>query len=1388
MSERNPFPGLRPFEFDEDELFFGREEQYEQMVGKLSEMRFLAVVGTSGSGKSSLVKAGLLPALDGGMMSDCCNWRVAMFRPKEDPIRELALALNHRRVFGDRSKENGSSLFKMTEAIDWAQLCSRLSDEAKDHVNNPSGRVLGVLPPSKREVIHDVARGVDVDESKSEFVQTFNDVLKTRNLYQPKDFMRVRIKGDAKALLSKGQNNLTASEIERLNRLLLEAAYPQEIAKNGEMQAQITEVTLRRGDLGLVEAAREAKMSPGESLLVVVDQFEELFRYAKISERSPHGNQAAKFVKLLLEAKSQRDIPIYVVLTMRSDYLGDCAAFWDLPEAINEGQYLIPRLTRDQRREAIEGPVKTRGVEIQAQLVNRLLNDTGDNPDQLPILQHALMRTWDNWEKEEQPDKPIDIHHYEAIGRMDEALSRHADEAFKELKTQDRERIAEKLFKCLTEKGTSNRETRRAAELKVIRAVTKARRKDIVEVIDIFRQEDRSFLTPPLRRPIKGDTSIDIAHESLIRNWTKLKVWVEEEARSASFYRRLVETAKLYSEGGAGLLTDLEVDYATKWLKRESPNVVWASRYHCDLEITQAGHSEPISEELRRIRDKKTFDDAMAFLETSRMACGKANEDKKKRRRKQLRLAQVVAGVFILAFVVCFFLFRWARAEEEVSKLLIYASNINSARNEFDRGDFARNYQLLGTLSSKDYDHLRGFEWYFSNRPNLALYQLGQSDSVLSVGFVSNAHQLASATADGNVTVWDTNTGGELKRYRLADGPSLAEQPSKVVFSPDGRVVATVDSTQREAKLWNMAEGQKIMDLNGSDPAERLGGESSQAYDSRMNVQALTISPDGTFLVLSLARRDQHNSKTSKNIIQIWDTNTYKLVRQQPDNHADAHLALAVSHDRKTLAIGISDGNVELWNAEDLTTAKVLHESRFRGDIMGPELGNNGVTTVAFSPDGKMLASGRANGSINIWNAGSNPEMKSFLAHPKSITSMMFSRDGKMLATASTNGSVKLWRADCLSFVSAGPSTASTNSEFQKCAETPILTGHSDSIQSVTFLSESNRLATGSADKTVGLWDTNKKTETLTVDFPKSFDQPSLVKFSAYGNILGAVSQSRLVGFWDAATMKEISFVGPDGKARINNFTSIAFSQSGKLLATRDRQGTITLWDAISRTQIGTLENAPASDNGNEFLMEFSNIRERLATWSPKDGITTYDTRTLKKISTVALESKNVFVVTAFSPDLRFLAAGDLNGSVLLWDTASGKQRKPLDAHSGPVVSIAFSADSQRLAAAYADNTVQIWNTTKRNSVVLKGHTSPVQAMAFSPDGKRLATGSWDASVKIWDTDVSHWDKTVDMWHRTQNQQQLLTLQEQVPIRSVAFSRDGKTLAVATADNKIKLW
>ena len=316
-----------------------------------------------------------------------------------------------------------------------------------------------------------------------------------------------------------------------------------------------------------------------------------MFRFKQLIEEENSKEDAAAFVKLLLEAVGQKnEKKIYVVLTMRSDFLGDCSQFFELPEAINNGQYLIPRMTRDERREAISGPVAVGQGTISEPLVNQLLNDVGDNPDQLPILQHALMRTWDHW-LSHRNGKPIDIPDYNAIGGMAEALSRHADEAYAEL-DDGQKAIAEKLFKGLTEKGTDNREIRRPMEVQEICELTGADEAAVIAVIEVFRREGRSFLMPPPTDALTGATVhlnreslIDISHESLIRNWERLKTWVDEEARSARIYRRLAETAVLHKEGGAGLWRDPDLGVALTWREQSNPNQVWARRYHPEFPL-----------------------------------------------------------------------------------------------------------------------------------------------------------------------------------------------------------------------------------------------------------------------------------------------------------------------------------------------------------------------------------------------------------------------------------------------------------------------------------------------------------------------------------------------------------------------------------------------------------------------------------------------------------------------------------------------------------------------------------------------------------------------------------------------------------------------------------
>ena len=289
---------------------------------------------------------------------------------------------------------------------------------------------------------------------------------------------------------------------------------------------------MRRGPLGLIEALREQPLPENTNLLLVVDQFEEIFRYREHQER----DEADAFVALLLHSVQNSEFPVYIVISMRSDFLGDCALFPGLPEALNDSQFLTPRLNREQRRLAITGPSKVCGGEVEPALVTRLLNDMGADPDQLPVLQHALMRLWTDADK--RGDKPVllKLNDYEILGGWENTLSNHADEAFAELDKQQ-QTIAEIMFRALTERSGPRRDTRRPVSLQTVAGIAGVDMEQVIPVIEVFRRADRSFVMPPEGHPLTAETVIDISHESLIRQWQRMKEWVEKEARSAEQLR-----------------------------------------------------------------------------------------------------------------------------------------------------------------------------------------------------------------------------------------------------------------------------------------------------------------------------------------------------------------------------------------------------------------------------------------------------------------------------------------------------------------------------------------------------------------------------------------------------------------------------------------------------------------------------------------------------------------------------------------------------------------------------------------------------------------------------------------------------------------------------------
>jgi energy-coupling factor transporter ATP-binding protein EcfA2 len=438
----NPFPGIRSYEISESHLFFGRESQVNELESKVMQSRFLAIVGSSGCGKSSLIKAGLIPGLINKHLSGSrSTFKMYTFRPADDPLTNLALALS-------------------------------------DEFNAP-------------------------------------------------DLIR--------------------------NQLLTD--------KNGLVQVLT----------GL--------LPENQAALIYIDQFEELFRFKKSTNLAQSFEEAKLFIASVEHAVHQQNLPVYIILSMRTDFLDECTEFRGLSELINDGYYLVPRMNNEERKKAILGPVRGSGYEITDELIELLLNDVGEDPDQLPIMQHALMRTWDYWTMNRIGNQPIGVEHYRAIGTMKEALSIHLEEIYSDLKDEKSKSHAEKIFKALTDLTKEARGTRRPTPLWEICTLTGAREDEIIRIIDQFRSPGCAFLMPSAHISLDGNSMIDISHESIMRVWGRLKKWVEEEGESAQLYLRLSKSAELYQEGKSGLWVNPELQLALQWKELNRPNMTWAARY-----------------------------------------------------------------------------------------------------------------------------------------------------------------------------------------------------------------------------------------------------------------------------------------------------------------------------------------------------------------------------------------------------------------------------------------------------------------------------------------------------------------------------------------------------------------------------------------------------------------------------------------------------------------------------------------------------------------------------------------------------------------------------------------------------------------------------------------
>jgi hypothetical protein len=368
---------------------------------------------------------------------------------------------------------------------------------------------------------------------------------------------------------------------------------------------------LNRSSFGISEALAETKGLTGKSLVLLIDQFEELFRYAAAASAGsgPSGDEvrardeATQFVQLLLEASRAPANKIHVMLTMRSDFIGDCARFHGLPEAVSAAQFLVPSLTRDQLDDVIRQPVEKAGATIDPELVERILNDCSTETDQLPVLQHCLSRLWEQAGKEpaanaatsdaataaqqtgsgHEANRRLTLTHYRAIGEFADALSQHADEILADLPGPTLQLAVEQTFSALSELDKEGRAIRRALRFSQLVEETGVDEAAVRQVLDRFRADDCSFLTPPRFEvnELTATTRIDVGHEALLRRWEKVSGrgaelgWLRAEQQAGERYRGLLAMA----EGQDAVLPAHLVDERWAWWTARPRTEAWAERY-----------------------------------------------------------------------------------------------------------------------------------------------------------------------------------------------------------------------------------------------------------------------------------------------------------------------------------------------------------------------------------------------------------------------------------------------------------------------------------------------------------------------------------------------------------------------------------------------------------------------------------------------------------------------------------------------------------------------------------------------------------------------------------------------------------------------------------------